>query len=317
MAGTPDVSVAVATRNRRDLLVQLLESLKAQTLPRESFEVVVVDDGSTDGTPELLARERDAGELQLQVIRRERAEGPAAARNDAWRAAGAPLVAFTDDDCTATPRWLEAGVAASRAEPGAIVQGRTDPRPDQLDRISPFSRTQIIHGVGPLYETCNIFYPRRLLEELDGFAADTYSMPAGEDTDLAWRALERGVEARYEPEALVHHAVLPAGPVGMLRSALRWHTAIPVFARHPELRRVHLHRGVFWSDVHEHLLRFLLGLVVARRSRLVALVLCRPYLIRLVRRRSGPLLAPYILLLDLVELASVLRGAARSRVLVV
>jgi GT2 family glycosyltransferase len=226
-------------------------------------------------------------------------------------------VAFTDDDCTPTPGWLQGGLDACRSEPGAIVQGRTDPRPDQLHLISPFSRTMVIHAVGPLYETCNIFYPRELLEELGGFAGDTYALPAGEDTDLAWRALERGVSTRYEPSALVHHEVLVAGPVGMLRNAIRWHTAIPVFARHPALRREHLHRGIFWSNTHEHLLRFLLGLAVARRSRLLALVLARPYLIRLVRRRSGPLLAPYILLVDIVELAAVLRGSWRSRVLVV
>jgi hypothetical protein len=65
------------------------------------------------------------------------------------------------------------------------------------------------------------------------------------------------------------------------------------------------------------MLAFALGLALARRSKLLALLLCRPYLLRLVRRRSGPLLAPYIVVQDVVELGSVLVGAARSRVLVI
>src|SRR4051812_2639852 len=102
----PKVAVAIASRDRRELLAQLLASLRAQTLPSSEFEVIVVDDGSSDGTAELLEREREEGELDLTAIRHESSAGPAAARNAAWRAARAPLVAFTDDDCVATPAWL-------------------------------------------------------------------------------------------------------------------------------------------------------------------------------------------------------------------
>jgi glycosyltransferase involved in cell wall biosynthesis len=316
MARTPEVAVAVPTHNRHELLAQLLASLEEQSLPRSQFEVVVVDDGSSDGTPELLREESERGELELTTIRHDTPAGPAAARNAAWRAARAPLVAFTDDDCVATPEWLRAGLEAHRAHPGAVVQGRTAPRPDQLHRHSPFSRTQLIEGAGPLFETCNVFYPRELLERLDGFADDVYKLPAGEDTDLAWRALEQGATAEYAPEALVHHEVLVAGPVGMLKSALRWHTAIPVFARHPGLRRAHLRHGVFWSVTHEQLLLFAAGLALRRLPRPLRLLLCLPYLERLVRRRTGPLLAPYLIVLDLVEMGSVVSGAVRSRVLV-
>jgi len=316
MSATPEVAVAVATRNRDRLLAELLASLREQTLAGDRFEVIVVNDGSTDETADVLARETERGDLALTVIDRG-GGGPAAARNAAWSAARAPLVAFTDDDCTADPGWLEAGVAAARAHPGAIVQGRTEPRPDQLHLRSPFSRTQEIRAVGPLYETCNIFYPRDLLERLEGFAEDLFKMPAGEDTDLAWRALARGEAAVYASGALVHHAVLVDGPMGTLRHALRWRTGMAVYARHPGLRRAHLRRGLFWSPTHEQLVLFAVGLLLRRRSRLLALLLCRPYLTRLLKRRSGPLLAPYILLVDLVEVGSVAVGAARSRVLVI
>ncbi|MBN1529271.1 MAG: glycosyltransferase [Thermoleophilaceae bacterium] len=313
----PDVSVVVATRDRVALLEELLASLRGQTLPRERFEVVVVDDGSRDGTAELLAGEQRDGTVRVVSTGRGEALGPAAARNAGWRAARAPVVAFTDDDCVAAPRWLEEGLAASRAAPGCIVQGRTDPRADHRPLIPAFSRTVSVTAAGPLYETCNIFYPRALLAQLEGFADGTYPGAGGEDTDLAWRALERGVRVRYAPQALVNHAVLNLGPLGMLRDARRWEHAVPVLARHPALRRAHLHRGVFWSPRHEQLVRFLLAWVVARRSRTLALLLALPYARHLAFRRSGPLLAPFLLAVDLVELAAVVRGAVRNRVLVV
>jgi GT2 family glycosyltransferase len=210
----PAVAVVVATRDRAARLAELLESLRGQTLARERFEVIVVDDGSRDGTAALLASADD-----VRVVTRAVGAGPAAARNEGWRVARASLVAFTDDDCVATPGWLEALVGACLARPGAIVQGRTAPREDERDRLGPFSRSLWVDG-GPYYQTCNIAYPRELLERLGGFDADAFPF-VGEDTDLAWRAIESGASVAYEPSAVVHHAVAVLGPLGALRFAFR------------------------------------------------------------------------------------------------
>src|SRR5439155_11754789 len=121
----PEVCVVVATRNRAERLRLLLDSLRSQSLPRSAFEVVVVDDGSTDGTPGVLGEEAARGELPLRVIRQDRSAGVAGARNAGWRAGGGRLVAFVDDDCVADPGWLAAGLAAARDSDGlALVQGR-------------------------------------------------------------------------------------------------------------------------------------------------------------------------------------------------
>ncbi|MEA2352273.1 MAG: mycofactocin glycosyltransferase, partial [Thermoleophilaceae bacterium] len=90
----------VPTRDRAERLPVLLEALAAQTLARDRYEVVAVDDGSADDTPRVLA----AADVD-RVVRHERSRGPAAARNSGWRAASAPLVAFTDDDCRPEPGW--------------------------------------------------------------------------------------------------------------------------------------------------------------------------------------------------------------------
>jgi glycosyltransferase involved in cell wall biosynthesis len=313
MVGEPSVSVVVATRDRAERLAQLLASLRAQTLDPAGFEVIVVDDGSTDTTPAVLRAAAAENGLRLRSIRRPDSRGPAAARNAGWRAARAPLVAFTDDDCVATPAWLEEGLAAARA--AAVVQGRVDPNPAQLHLLGPFSRTLEVHSAGPEFHTCNIFYRRELLEGLGGFD-ESFPLPGGEDTDLGWRARASGATIAYAPAAHVLHEVARLGPLPMLRFARRWEHAIPVFAKHPELRREQLHLGLFWSAPHAHLLRFLAALPLLRRQPTLAALLARPYARRLVARRSRGLLAPWLLLHDLVELWAVLRGAVRNRVAV-
>ena len=90
--------MVVPTRDRAERLRGLLRSLREQSLERERFEVIVVDDSSGDGTPALLRQEADRGALRLVALRNRRRAGPAAARNRGWRQAKAPLVAFIDDD---------------------------------------------------------------------------------------------------------------------------------------------------------------------------------------------------------------------------
>lgn len=309
----PDVAVVVATRNRPDRLAALLEGLTRQTFPAERFEVVVVDDASSDRRTSGIL-DSAAGRLPLRVLRREQAGGPGAARNDGWRAARAPLVAFTDDDCEVDPRWLEAGVAACVQDDGVVVvQGRTDPMPGE--REGPFTRTIEAHG-GPYFQTCNMFYPRSLLERLGGFDAESHPR-SGEDTDLAWRAKAAGARVVYEPEARAWHAVNRLGPVGMLRVAARWSDSMRVYARFPELRREVFTYGIFWKGTHYLLVRALLALLVPRRLLVLRAWLANPYLALLVRRGrtegGGPLLAPWYLLHDLVELVAVVRGAVRER----
>lgn len=310
-----DVSVVVSTRNRAQRLAALLESLRGQTL--SGFEVVVVDDGSTDGTAELLDRERTRPGLELRVLRRERSGGPATGREEGWRAARAPLIAFTDDDVVAAPDWIEQGLRAAAANPGALVQGRTDPNPAEVHLLGPFSRTLEVTSLGPWFQTCNIFFPRELLERLGGFDT-SFRNPGGEDTDLAWRALAAGAPAVFAGEARNYHAVARLGPLGKLRVAWRWSYGVQVFAKHPERRRELLEKRLFWKGSHYLLVRALLGLLLPRRLHLIRAWLLWPYFHHLRWRGrtegGGLLLAPYYALHDVVELVAILRGAVRYRV---
>jgi hypothetical protein len=124
----------------------------------------------------------------------------------------------------------------------------------------------------------------------------------------------------YAPEAVVNHAVAVLGPVGTLRFAFRWSDSIRLFARHSALRGPHLTKRVFWKGSHYLLVRALLTLLVPRRLWPLAVWLWLPYALHLAERGrvegGGPLLAPWFVVHDLVEMAAVARGAVRYRVLV-
>jgi glycosyltransferase involved in cell wall biosynthesis len=316
-AENPRVSVVVPTYNRPDQLGAALAALERQTLPAHEFEVIVVDNGSAaDDTDRVIARVLENGVLQLRAVRNDHTRGPAGGRNDGWRIARAPIVAFTDDDCEPTPEWLAEALAVAAGVPGAIVQGPTMPNPADAERLGVFSRSVTVSRLGPSYETCNIFYPRAVLERLGGFDETFGDVPAGEDTDLAWRAIESGVQTAFAPAALVLHAVHELDLHGMLREATRWTETPRVLARHPGARAL-LSRGVFWNGWHYCLCRSAVALALPRPIRRALLTHHAMQLAARARAAgSGPWMAPLLLAYDAVETAALVRGSLRYRTLV-
>jgi glycosyltransferase involved in cell wall biosynthesis len=313
----PEVSVVVATRDRRARLEGLLASLRAQTLDRDRFEVVVVDDGSTDDTAAALERERESGELRLEVISGTGA-GPADARNRGWRAARGELVAFTDDDCEAATDWLERGLAAWGGDALRIVQGPTMPIERERHRLGPFARTRRIEAAGPWFETCNIFYPRSLLERLDGFD-ERFAEALGEDTDLGWRARELGGELVWAPDARVEHAVEEVEPAQLVRGALIGVDSVLAFDRHPGLREQTLSWGVVRNPALPRLGLALAGVALARRhpaALALALPYCRNLAARVLAADGGLQAAPWYAAADVAAGVTSLRGSVRHRRLV-
>ena len=311
----PVAAVVVATRNRSGRLRALLKSLAEQDGP--PFEVVVVDDGSTDDTAAAIAAADGSG-LALRSVRHERPRGPAAARNAGWRTSNAPLLAFVDDDVVVAPGWLAGLVAAHRRAPGAIVQGRTLPHPAEVHRLSAFSRSQLVEGPSAFFQTCNIAYPRALLERLGGFD-EVFDGPAGEDTDLGWRALALGARHEFEPGALALHAVHLPGALALARGAGRWMDTVRVVKRHPAIRREYRHR-VFWKPAHELLLAAAAGALLARRTRGASLLAALPYVAHQTSQHgslAGTLASlPAHALVDGAEVVAMLRASLRFRTLV-
>jgi GT2 family glycosyltransferase len=307
----PLVSVVVSTRDRPQLLRQMLQGLQAQTLPSTSFEVVVVDDGSRPPIGELALHP-----LDVRIIRRSQPQGQAAGRNAGWRAARAPLIAFTDDDCVAQPDWLEQLLAVAGADDRAVVQGATLPDPAPSKRPGLLSRTVRVDRLGPQFEACNILYGRAALEALGGFDERFGPGATGEDTDMAWRAIESGFEPVFASGAVVYHAVRDLRARDALLVAWRWGSAVRALARHPGARAI-LYRGVFWNVWHYLMWRSLLARL---GPRWLSRLLVRLHLLQLRRRAieagAGTWAVPYLLAHDLVECAAIARAALRYRTLV-
>jgi glycosyltransferase involved in cell wall biosynthesis len=308
----PDVAVVVPTRDRAERLRALLASLARQD--GVDFEVVVVDDGSRDHTPDVIRT--GAPGLRLRSVRLDPSRGVAAARNAGWRATGAPLVAFTDDDCTADAGWLAALLEANRSAPDALLQGRTEPNPAEVHRQNAFSRSHLLLDLG-YFKACNIAYPREVLERHAGF--DEGFSHYAEDADLAWRAREDGTPAVFVDGALVYHAVREMGVVGLLRDSQRWADAVRAFARHPGAREGFRH-AIFWKPSHERILGLAAGIALARRTRGLSLSLAAPY-VALYRSRHGSWAGTLAALpghaaIDVAEVVAMVRGSWRFRTLV-
>ncbi len=315
-------SVAIPTRDRPLRLRWLLNALLVQTLAPQRFEVIVAHDSTEPDTERLLQTHPLVARGQLRVVRFAPGSMLAAAkRNAAWRAAGAPRVLFTDDDCRPAPDWVERALGAADAHPGAIVQGRTVPDPDELATLigAPWPHTQLIEPVSAWAETCNIAYPRAVLEKTGGFDEQ---LGVGEDTDLALRAGCSGVAIVAAPELLVYHAVVERSLPTAIRSLRRWEDVPLLVRRQPSLRG-ELWGRIWWKREHAALAAAGLGATLARRRRGAA-ALALPWLALAIGHRGyGPRgLAraaselPGRAAIDGAELAVMVRGSIRHRTLV-
>ena len=264
---------------RPERLAALLDALAASDLPQGALEVIVA------GDPGAQVPTAPPGH-NLRTVEVPRPSSAAAKRNLAWPLARARLIAFTDDDCRPAPGWARALLEAAERSPGAFVQGRTEPDPAELRQLWGFAHTQHIARDSPWNETCNIAYPRELLEKLGGFD-EGYGPLGGEDTDLGQRALRAGAVKVYEERALVWHAVEQRNFRQKLREAVRTRDQPQVLARFPHLRR-ELVLHLFYRAEHGRLLLALAGMLTRRRT--VAMVTAIPYIeLHLRHYRLSPL----------------------------
>jgi glycosyltransferase involved in cell wall biosynthesis len=221
------ISVVICTRNRADLLRTAIASVVEQDFPRSDYELVVVDNGSTDHTRTVVSGFETAGNV---VYLREDTVGLCVARNAGWRACRGPHVAYFDDDAVAHSGWLSAigdtiercgatlGVAGGRVDP--IWQGT---RPEWLsDRIAG-SLTIVDWGsceqeITDLARSwlvgANMVIPKALLERVGGFdpRLDRYgeNLLSSGDVFLQKKIAELGYRIVYVPEIAISHLVPPA-----------------------------------------------------------------------------------------------------------
>lgn len=203
----PDVSLILATVGRTDELGRLFESLAGQTFVH--FEVIVVDQNSDDRLLPHLDRARYLGVTVRHI--KHNPPNLAASRNAGIEAARGKWIGFPDDDCWYAPRLLERVVARfSRSDKpsGVIVRWvEQDEQPGAAAELS-WERSRAFRDI-PV-SSITLFCRKDLFKKIGGFDGRLgvgQWFGAGEETDLALRALKAGARLTYEPLGEVHHAV--------------------------------------------------------------------------------------------------------------
>ena len=306
-------SVIVPAYNAEATIGAALAGLAAQDLAGE-FEVIVVDDGSTDRTAEIAA----AAAVEASVVSAGPQSGPGPARNEGARHARGAALAFLDADCVPGPSWLRAGLdALGRAE---LVQGAV--RADPAAPPRPFDRTVWVTGETGLYECASLFVDAELFRRLDGFEdwlPAGAGKPLAEDTWFGWRVRRSGARTAFEPAARADHAVFRRGMGEFVAERLRLRHFPAIVGRMPELRGTLAYRHWFLNRRSAELDLAVAGaavaLLVGRRSALVA---CVPYGATLARSaarwgREAPRVAAGELAADLVGLFALGSGSVRHR----
>ncbi len=332
MRDGPELSVVVCSHNGAQSLPGLLASLGDQAVDDDRYEVIVVDDGSTDATAEV------AHSWGVRLVRLDLNHGLAAARNAGVSAAQGNIVAFTDDDCQADKAWVGSLIFAF-SDPGVdAVGGCVVPGPSHnlalrylswRNPLTPLSvaflasnRTLYRLGVylrgvlagdlapragDPLYSVvgANMAFRRGLIFELGGF--DEAFQFGSEEEDLCRRAQARLGKARilYEPSAMVIHRFEPR-----LRDTLRRSRAYGAGNARTALKHTDMRPIVYPFPI---LVLGALSFGLMRRSVLMSLlgvltpVLTYPrWALEARRRRSPePLVYPYI---QLAQEASTMLG---------
>ena len=241
-AETPDASVVISVKNRSVLLWDCFEGLAAQALGRERFEVVLIDNCSTEDLGPVIERARRELGLAIRSARTAEDRGPAPARNLGASMAAAPVLAFTDSDCRPDPDWLARGVALFAGPAVAMASGPVLPKPGQ--QVTFTSKiTFVTRAEHPTFPTANLFIRRSVFESLGGFnAALSFRDPLDRatecaDTDLAWRLIKSGHERRFDAAAIVHHEIENLSVPMWLLEGTRLFVLPELVRRHPELRR--------------------------------------------------------------------------------
>jgi len=239
-----EFSVVVPTYRRPDTLFRVLDGLGAQTSPPD-FEVVVVDDGSGDGTAERLLAYR--APYPLRCFSQENS-GPARARNRGVEEARAPIVLFLGDDTVPEPQLLAVHGRAHAERPGrsvAVLGYTTWPGGRS---VSPFLHHINEYGLQfgyalisdtesvpfNFFYTSNISLPRRLLVDA-GLFDTTFPHAAWEDIEIAYRLTKEGMKILYRPEAVARHYHDITFRSFRRRQEKSGEAAAIFFERHPEL----------------------------------------------------------------------------------
>ncbi len=240
-----DISVVIPTHNRSATLARCLCALHLQTLERSRYEIIVVDDGSTDDTASIVAAWPD-----VLLYRQKRNAGPAAARNVGIRAATGTYILLLGDDTIARPdvlqRHLDAQLQIHRSDvailgyaPWSQAQPVT-PLMRHLFERSTFRQFAYNTIDDPdavpfsHFYTCNLSIARQFLLQ-NGLFDEDFRFAYGEDTELGYRLSQRGLRIVFRRDIIVDHEHPTSFRKARQRARVAGEVAVMMGAKHPEL----------------------------------------------------------------------------------
>jgi len=267
---TVDISVQLCTYNRRDTVLRCVDALSRVTFDPSRFEVVIVDDGSTDGSAEAL--ESASMPCRLLVLRQSHA-GLAAGRNTGIRAATGEVVLFVDDDTLADPALVQEHWRTHRAHGPAVVSGGVCHVPSHDSRAG---RVRLSDLSTSFFWTTNVSVSRQSLLDA-GLFDEEFTEYGWEDLELGDRLRALGLARRRNARALVRHVKpAPSGrdlPGMLARAEASGRSAVLYVTKQPTLRA-----------------RLATGLTPGRRRVFAALGRLDPHLTAFVERvQDAPL----------------------------
>ena len=205
----PKATIVVPTYNRSRFIEKAFSSLVNQDYPKDRLEIIVVDDGSADRTPEILKRFQS--EYSYFRYLSQSNKGPATARNLGIRHASGEIILFIDDDCIADQNWVTELARGYQDPSVGGVAGRIKfvPSDDNIaNRMAAQSngRGQPIEPDGGIafFITANASFKREVLDQMGGFD-ETFPHAVHEDVDLTHRVKQAGWKLLYSDDAVVHH----------------------------------------------------------------------------------------------------------------
>jgi len=231
---TPRVSIVIPTYNAETTIGICLQALQQQTVPLDSYEIIVVDDGSQDRTCALI---EEFGDVRLFV---QQNSGPASARNLGLNHARAEIVLFTDDDCEPVEDWIDNMLVPFQSEEIIGVKGAYLSRQEELlprfvqlefeDKYERMAQETYIDFI----DTYCAGYRRKVLLENNGF--DTkFRVASAEDQELSFRLARKGCKMVFEPRAKVYHLRHPRSIKEYWRKKFNiGYWKVVVHQRHPD-----------------------------------------------------------------------------------
>jgi glycosyltransferase involved in cell wall biosynthesis len=231
---TPYVSVIIPTYNRKEILLKCLTSLESQSYPLDRFEIIVVDDGSSDGTIQLIEEYSKKSKIKIKIIAQENA-GPGLARNLGVQNSAGEILGFTEDDIRVDAKWIANAVRYFASNDVDGLEGKTLLE-DSDESLRAFEKEYRI-GFLP----CNMFVKKSVFNSIGGYDGNYFDankkLYFREDADFGFTLIEKSYKFILAEDVVVFHPAQFFKISDYYRHVRRYYFDPLLYRKHPKLYR--------------------------------------------------------------------------------